>query len=257
MPGSEGPGTMTDASPLSGNFEPGQLVVPVVLRNTFLGSAFFVRESQHTTWLMTAKHVVSDVDGLGVAMLPTDHRGEVTGITLSARVVEEVVLDPVHDIALLRVKGDWPGAVPISFGSHGSLTSSYLNPEFSPTRRNPESGQPHIRISINQGHVLRHDWMSDPRTGTEMRGMVLSWPAHRGASGSPVIDIGPQGAGPGYVAGMVLNNWESELLPAHIEEIIHEDESIERHTYVAPNGVAIEHRHLVDLVAAVLSRAGE
>lgn len=55
---------------------------------------------------------------------------------------------------------------------------------------------------------------------------------------------------------MMLNNIESELLPAHLEEIIHDDGVTERHTYFSPNGLAIEYRHPAAFSADVLGGVG-
>lgn len=183
-------------APLSGGFEPGQLIVPVFSSNGFLGTAFFVTTGPDSTWAMTAKHVISGETNVRLAELPTAHVGEVRGMIVSMRPVRETFEHPTLDIAMMKIEGSWEGAVSAAFGSHGVFNSHYLNPELSPTRRLLD-GTWRVRMSTNQGHVLRNDWIEDPRTSVEMSAMVVSWQAFRGASGSPVVDVGARLEGSG------------------------------------------------------------
>ena len=88
-----------------------------------------------------------------------------------------------------------------------------------------------------------------------MHCMILPWPAMKGASGSPVMVLGSgdQAEAPIAILGMVIENRESELLPARFEEIRNDaGETVERYHYFSPNALAIGADHLAKFAAEVL-----
>lgn len=97
-----------------------------------------------------------------------------------------------------------------------------------------------------KGNIVRH-YISDFGAHRGMRCFDTSFPALRGASGSPVL------VQPGFaVAGMLVANVERHLLPAHILTVQEGDSTIEEVRYYLPFGRALE----ADEVVAALQDLG-
>ncbi len=237
----------------------GNLAVPVVEPGevpTLIGTAFAVGADGDQTWFLTARHVAEASHVLGIALLPmTPTAAGLRQAVEQVRVVDAVA-SATLDMALLRVERAWPDVALHTFGSSRQLDARLLNVEYSQSVLVPPDervGEVPTLLLVPQthvGHLVQRLWTPDRRTGTRMEGMLLSWAANRGASGSPVYEL-PRDQEEGLlIRGMVIENRASELLPAHLEEITGTDGGVlERHTYYVPNAIAIAFAHLKEFVA--------
>ena len=82
--------------------------------------------------------------------------------------------------------------------------------------------------------------------GQEM--LELSFPALKGASGSPILKV----EGEVYVLGVVVGNVSYHLHPVQIESILDEDNKyIEEVKYLLPQGLAVNSKHLLSFYSEI------
>ena len=228
--------------------QPYRAIVAVVARRStgsvFLGTGFFIDEDGT---LLTARHVLTDyglerLEEFQIAMLrvrgreTTVERFQLDGIEVSSR----------FDIALATAVGV-QDIIPLELASKDVGTDvDVLTEEYSGTTPS-ETGLnilPYTRkgnIICQRDEFLRPGW-SEPASILE-----LSYPALKGSSGAPVLVKQT-----GVVVGMILDNVEHHLLPAHVERIVDQKGGVtEEHEYFLPGGLAIHWSHLREFVDSI------
>jgi hypothetical protein len=227
------------------------LAVPVVEPGNpprLLGTAFPVKVGE-SSWFMTARHVAQAANSIAVLeFLGPPDRPIFEDIRLRAHDVGKIVEDVHFDIALLGIPSRWSDAPLPPFGLSGRFTARLANIEFSQSLPAMALREFRVEPSHHTGYAVRQTVVNDRSTGCAMHVIVCSWFALKGASGSPVLELEEGSDKVLSVAGMVIENQESELLPAHFEEIVSDTERSERHVYFAPNAIAIGFEHLFALL---------
>lgn len=151
------------------------------------------------------------------------------------------------DVALIVTDEPCDGLLLLPFGRTKSLTAEFFNLEYTQSLRDPNSDLVRAEPSYHVGRAVRRTFVPDRLTGAMMSVMSMPWPAWAGSSGSPVIELNPKGW---TIAGMVLENQESERLPAHLETIVAEDGEVsESVKYFVPHALVITERHLYEVMA--------
>lgn len=220
------------------HFTPSDFVLPVVGLNPdgtcgpFLGTGVFVETKG---LFITCDHVLALWEGpFGVAI-------ESQQRLATARLVNR---DADHDLAALRIDDyQSPHAVPFRDENRIILNEFVMCFEYGTTR----TAKNHIGFSpANRlGNVTRTLDLTALFRGAGDRMLELSFPAMKGASGSPVMSIEP----PFSLWGIVSANIASELIPAQIEQIIDEQGLLEEETrFYLPQGLAINVVHVRRLV---------
>jgi hypothetical protein len=212
--------------------DPAEVIVPVVgcgangQVEAFLGTGFFVGPEG---LLMTAEHVVRDWTGpIAISCMKDLSRG------YSAVVVER---DVPHDLALLRVKGYQPPTVlKLGFDAAVNPNIQVLAFEYGTTRQAGKSIV--LSPATRLGNITRIVDM--PMLGPAGdRALELSFPALRGASGAPVMRSDDY-----TVWGVVVSNVSYHLLPAQIESVLDEENSLyEEIKYLLPQAAAVRIHH--------------
>lgn len=112
---------------------------------------------------------------------------------------------------------------------------------FRPDQDEPETSS--VAPLLRKGHVVQAQVGLHP-SFPSVRMLELSYPALKGASGSPVLN--ESGA---EVLGVVVANRERELMPAQILTAVKEDgTSIEEVRYFLPNALAVAYDHVADIL---------
>lgn len=227
--------------------QPYKAIVPILAQpssgSVFLGTGFFI---DNDGTLLTARHVLTDYglerrEEFQIAMLrrgreTTVERFQLNGIEVSGR----------FDIALATAVGV-QDVIPLDLASKDAGTNvAVLTEEYSGTTPT-ETGLnilPYTRkgnIICQRDEFLRPGW-SEPASVLE-----LSYPALKGSSGAPVLVEQT-----GEVVGMILDNVEHHLLPAHVERIVDQKGGVtEEHEYFLPVGLAIHWSHLREFVDSI------
>jgi hypothetical protein len=167
--------------------------------------------------------------------------------------VEVALRDQAHDLCILLPKAH-PADVSMTLveakGTPGNIVL-YLH-EYSTTEI--ENGSWHTNPATRVGNCVRNlpTYGVFGPAGEDM--LELSFPALRGASGAPVLEI----RGHEFRAhGIVVANSERHLLPAHIETVLDaENQLLEERKYFLPQAVAVNAKHLAILANTWLSSAG-
>jgi hypothetical protein len=210
---------------------------------SFIGTGFFISGNGE---FLTAKHVFESN--------PLSEGQHYKIINISGGIkpfpVSEITLSEKYDIAIGKLK-DMPESIcPLEISNENQpMNLDILTVEFSATRsKKMENGQIalELRPSFRKGNVISY-YQSDFPEALQTWSLELSFPALKGASGAPVVIERN-----GLVVGMIVQNIEKELLPAHTEKIVSEyngniKEEVET-KYFMPNGKAISWYHLIDFI---------
>jgi hypothetical protein len=220
----------------------GEAVRPIfvgksVSQVTFGGTGFFVENDQRNLYV-TANHVLADWDKYYILIPPPTH-----GFTLPDVLVEanRLITDQEHDLVILET-------------SYKPTTSLKIATEQTPNNLRVGSIE-YSRFTIDQG-AGKLSQNSSTRIGNVVRDVIdehypftvfeLSYPALRGASGAPVINI--EGAEAFRVIGVVVSNAQYELMPVQKYSYKGDDGEEEQVHYYLPSALAIPIEHLINLL---------
>jgi S1-C subfamily serine protease len=214
---------------------PQEVIVPILAVDEdnnvrhFLGTGCFVGPE---SLLLTADHVIRDWKGpLAITTLQdlnTLHRAVIA------------IRDSPHDLALLRVSSYRPTRpLAIEFDKPLHSNQSLVNFEYGTTLA--AGGTIHFNPATRIGNMTRKIDLTD-RLGPAGDGALeLSFPALKGASGSPVLTNDSEFR----VCGVIVSNVSYHLLPAQIESVIDESNSLTEETrFMLPQAAAVDIRHL-------------
>lgn len=206
----------------------------------FLGSGSFVEEP---TLLLTADHVLGD----------STHRFAMVTMLDLARLYPATVVyrDKDRDVALLRVDG-YEAPQPLELATDFPPPNHHVVAfEYGTTRT--IGGRTNLNPATRFGNVTRTVDVSFQYGTAGKDALELSFPALRGASGSPVMT--------GYsfqLVGMLIANVSYHLLPVQIERITdHQDKVVEETNFMLPQGIAVNFRHIrqaIDTYRALAAR---
>jgi hypothetical protein len=205
-------------------------------KHTFLGTAFYFEHGGRTL-AATAAHCIPKDDNSRLCTV-----GDV--LPLRLRFVSIGVLDSSLDLCLL-VPADPPASVQLVLAGERlvEVTEPAYCYEYSTTSF--KDGSWHINPASRVGNFVRLVQMED-RYGSAGKDMLeMSFPAIKGASGAPVIQIRD---GQAIVVGVVVANAEHHLLPAHIETVLSNNNNlVEERKYFLPQALAVHVLHLVGM----------
>jgi hypothetical protein len=222
---------------MSGGFDPRVSVVPIFGRNethapaevgAFLGTGSLIGDG---SILLTADHVIAGWSGkLVIAVVP--NISNLHPLTVIER-------DTAHDLALLKVEG-YRSPRPLVPRFDQSIPPNWTAStfEFGTTRSLGRAIE--LSPATRLGNVTRV--LTVEQLGAAgVDALELSFPALRGASGSPVMF---ENASFGLI-GVIVANVQYHLLPAQIENVLTADNTHLKETvYMLPQAVAVNVRHL-------------
>jgi len=199
----------------------------------FLGTGTFVTD---VPLLATALHVVKDWPGpFAIAVLPDTHR--IVRAVLAAR-------DEAADLALLEVPG-YPASESVRLAEDSEISSNQVVVTFEYGTTRTAGKSIHLAPATRIGNVTRTLNLTDRFGKAGEEALELSFPALRGASGSPVLSNTTF-----RLWGIVIANVSYHLLPAQIETVIDEDGQLAgAMQFMLPQGIAVHVKHLRNLLA--------
>lgn len=209
----------------------------------FGGTGFFIVHNGSKR-LVTANHVIGDLD-VFVFVMPEGTAG--FEITSALKPTKLLARSTEHDLAVLDVVDFDPGTtLSLAQGSPASnLRVGTL--EYSRFELNPNERTLNPNPSTRVGNIVRQ------LTGDKYfpdSSLELSYPALRGASGSPVVIL--EGNEQFKVCGIVVANAQYELMPVQTysyKDVVSTEE--EKTHYYLPSGVAINVFWLSQLLATI------
>ncbi len=224
--------------------DPHKVVVPLIGYQSsrtdtlvFLGTGFFI-VSRSNPLLVTVNHIVQGWEwGIGILELPD----------FTIREAELVAQHPEVDLALLRVPEYRPDE-PFRISRNSDLLLNQLVNcyEYSGSRFFEKPGEHGIALSSScrLGNITRFDDLTDQYGEAGEQMLVLSFPALRGASGSPVVSNESL-----QVWGIVTANKAYHLLPAQIETVLDDkNQLLEEIKFMLPQALAIHVKHLRSII---------
>lgn len=198
----------------------------------FLGSGFFFKHVDNI-FGATAEHVIRA------------SAGRIEFVSNSKPFPMEIARVSKDSDLCLLVPSEAPDGVHMTLSSDNAPANNLqlYNYEFSTTYVSEKAFvlNPATRI----GNCVRLVQFSHKgKMGEDM--LELSFPAIKGASGSPVVELRH---GQMIAHGIVVANSEHHLLPAHIETVLDEkNDVLEERKYFLPYAVAVNSRHLINLI---------
>lgn len=222
-------------------FEPDKAIVPIVLAtkgdpiNEILGTGCIVGNGENY-YILTAKHIFNAEDLIEEDKYAFVLKGE-TGIGIYSISKITVALD--YDVAICDIEYV-EGMLRLPFSKiQPALNQDVFCFEYSTTSivRNPGGGK-HVSFQplAHKGNIMRYYESGYPEI-IKTPCFNTSFPALQGASGAPVI--GSTKEKNFYIAGIIVANQETHLLPAQMVEILDGDKYIERTSYYLPMGKGI------------------
>lgn len=217
------------------NFIPSDIVVPLFgyikgdEKWIFIGTGFFIGDQ---ALLVTAGHVLGTRFEKIAIQIMKDNK---------FYYASSAVHEPSIDLAILKIEQYTP---PFTCKFYEEATINFAETiycyEYGTTisKGNEILLSPATRI----GNVTRFLNKTETygKAGDQM--LELSFPALKGASGSPVVKI----ADGLYVQGVVIGNVSYHLFPSQIETILDEENKyIEEVKYLMPQGLAVHSKHLL------------
>jgi hypothetical protein len=221
--------------------KPGESVVPIFAIDennnieSFLGTGTFVGEKPY---LVTAYHVIKGWKCLFAIAFINDlqhlHRLNVL------KVDEEV------DLAVLETpECKVNQSIQLAADDEINFNQQVVCYEYGTTQTLGK--HIHLAPATRLGNVTRSINLTElyGRAGESI--LELSFPALRGASGSPVMSNFSF-----HLLGIVIANVEYHLLPAQIESVLDEKNSLlEEKRYLLPQALAVNVKHLRELIATL------
>lgn len=230
--------------------QPGLSIVPIVRVtpdmpvSEVLGTGFFVGKGKKS-FIITAKHVFQTQ-----AKNEKDKYAYVIarGTQIEIWPIKTITAAEGYDIAVCEIE-HMPEAVPLSFSMQlPALNDDVFCYEYSSTRfeRKPLGGW-HVSFEplAHKGNIMRYYESTYPESHLTPS-FLTSFPALQGASGAPVIASTKDKQL--FVAGMIVANKETHLLPAQIVEVQDGSEFTEKISYFLPLGKAINASLLVSFL---------
>jgi hypothetical protein len=216
-----------------------------------VGSSFLVPAAAGETFVVTAAHVLDDGRGDGgVLGFPIDPPPGVSRMPLVAVAKWHVRQD--LDLAVGRHEQLGLEGFRVHTGAlvvNRDVMTIEHSGGFRPS--SDETGTSSVAPLLRKGNVVQAQVGLHPRHPT-VRMLELSYPALKGASGSPVLDESGQ-----EVLGVVVANRERELMPAQVLTTVSSDGApIEEVRYFLPNALAVAYDHLADIISEAETRLG-
>ena len=218
---------------MSLRISPSEFVVPVFgFRKTenkwmFLGTGFFFGNSP---FLATSNHVLGDMyDSIGIQVIDKKEFYRASF----------VVRKPEVDLAILKItKYEPPVSCRLGTDEEISFTQAIYSYEYGTTQNLGDVTV--LSPATRMGNVTRtRNLPEDYGEGGDTM-LELSFPALRGASGAPVVNIGKEVV----VWGIIVANWSNHLLPTQVEKVMEGDTTIEEIKYLLPQAIAVNVKHL-------------
>jgi hypothetical protein len=230
--------------------QPELSIVPIVRATSslpiseVLGTGFFIGKDKRIA-LVTAKHVFGNNplnDKERYAYVIKKDKG------VQVWAIKKAVGNEKYDVAVCEIE-PIPDAIPLSFSTQQpALNDDVFCYEYSNTRfeRKPLGGM-HISFEplSHKGNIMRYFDSTFPES-RPTPSFVTSFPALQGASGAPVMASTTNKQI--FVAGMMVANKESRLLPAQIVKVQDGNEFTEEISYFLPMGKAINATLLVTIL---------
>ena len=222
--------------------DPQKIVVPLIGLDAsgsprkFLGTGSFCGERPY---LVTADHVIHNWTGPIGITVPSDN------ITPHRTIILGQL--PEADVAVLEVP-DYrpPFALPIGDPGNIALDAQIVSLEYGTTRS--LGNEIHFSPATRLGNVTRTMNMKKEYGLAGDTILELSFPALRGASGSPVLCPGRNYE----LWGIVIANVSYHLLPAQIENVLTEDSKMEEEIkFMLPQALAVNVKHLRSLIESL------
>ena len=234
-------GITTFLMTITDTYTPSDFVVPVVGLDKdngcgpFLGTGVFVDPAGV---LVTCDHVIDPWHG---------NYGVIVERTNRLFRVQLMLREPGSDLALLKTSEyQPPHTVPLEQDSEITLNNLIVCFEYGTTMT---AGQKiHLAPANRLGNVTRFRNLQDlyGEAGDYM--LELSFPALKGASGSPVMNWTP----PFRLWGIVKANISNELMPAQVEKVVDEKGKLSEETkFYLPQALAIHVKHVRKLLQQV------
>lgn len=222
-------------------FEPEKAIVPIVIASKkdpiqeILGTGCFIGAGKKLH-LLTAKHIF-ELGGRDEASKFAFVLNTGRGIGVWA--ISKIVGAQDYDIAICEI-AHVEEAIPLQFSKQQpALNSDVVCFEYSRTsiERKPEGGKfVDFQPLAHKGNIMRYfDGEYPEKVKTPC--FNTSFPALQGASGAPVIAHTKNKNF--YIAGMIVANQETHLLPAQVVEIVDGENYIEETRYYLPMGKGI------------------
>lgn len=202
----------------------------------FLGTGSFCGDP---CYLVTADHVIRDWQGDFYIVIRDE-----SSKFYNARVV---IRKPQADLALLKVE-DYEPSYSLPLAKEGEIVPNKVIFSYEYGTTITIAKQIQLSPATRMGNVTRILNMQD-QYGLAGEGILeLSFPALKGASGSPVIDIKNRYS----LWGIIIANAQYHLLPSQIESILNQNGKVEEEIkYILPQALAVNVRHLRELMKDV------
>ena len=223
------------------SIEPNEKIVPLLALDKnkkikhFLGTGTFIGKKP---LLVTADHVIRGWHGsIAIAILPKLNRFY-TAIPISRN--SDV------DLALLDVPGYSP-ETGISLAQDDEIIHNrqVVTYEYGTTYN--KGNEIHLAPATRVGNVTRLINVSDSYGKAGKNALELSFPALRGASGSPILSNHEF-----HLWGIIIANVNYHLLPAQIESVLDKSgEIIEDTNFMLPQAIAVHVMHIRNLMIDV------
>ena len=222
-------------------FEPNRSIVPIVVASKedpvqeILGTGCIIGTVEKL-YILTAKHIFESNN--------RDEKSKFafvlsTGKGIGIWAISKIVAVEDYDIAICEIPVI-EDAVPLQFSTQQpALNSDVVCFEYSRTsiERKPSGGK-HVSFEplAHKGNIMRY-FESEYPEKVKTPCFNTSFPALQGASGAPVIANTKNKNF--YIAGMIVANQETHLLPAQIVEIVDGENYIEETRYFLPMGKGV------------------
>lgn len=202
---------------------------------TFLGSAFFFKRHGRIYGATAAHCIPPTAATLRLHAASGEHE-----VALAA-------FDRPHDLCLLLPTAPPPRiTAELSDDSRVQTNVTLCTYEYSTTEFRDDAWR--LFPATRMGNCVRQPPLQDQFGEAGDMMLELSFPALRGASGAPVLQVEP---GRLLVRGIIVANAERHLLPAQIETVLTDDNALlEERKYFLPQAVAVNSVHLCRLVDA-------
>lgn len=221
-------------------FEPEKTIVPIVIASKedpiqeILGTGCFIGTGKQL-YILTAKHIFE----LGKRDEASKFAFVLnTGKGIGVWAILKIVVAQDRDIAICEIP-HVEEAVPLQFSrQQPALNSDVVCFEYSRTSIEIKPGGKHVSFQplAHKGNIMRY-FDSEYPEKIKTPCFNTSFPALQGASGAPVIAHTKNKNF--YVAGMLVANQETHLLPAQVVKIVDGENYVEETSYYLPMGKGI------------------
>ncbi|GBE07813.1 hypothetical protein BMS3Abin11_00930 [bacterium BMS3Abin11] len=231
-------------------FQPEKAIVPIVIASEhdpiqeILGTGCFIGTSNNLH-ILTAKHIFElgerDEFAKYAFLFNSGKRVEIWAIS-------EIVASKDYDIAICKI-APIEGAIPLQFAKQQPALNAdvycYEYSQISIERK--RGGGKHIKIEpfAHKGNIMRYIESEYPEK-VKTQCFNTSFPALQGASGAPVIAHTQNKNF--YIAGIMVANQETHLMPAQVVKIEDGESYIEETSYFLPTGKGINSSLIIQVI---------